>query len=116
MGQSESKTIQKKQMLEDSSTPVDGPVIECDLKKYRPGCTGMFWRSDPTRRTKLASNDNWPRDGARLRGIEVSVKGEAWLLATEVKQAGSNTWVKAPTGAALPFEYNQHYYLAKVQG
>ena len=85
---------------------------EFDLKKHRPGCTGMFWRSDPTGTTRLASNDNWPRDGAKLRGKVVEAKGEKWLLATHVKQRGDSNWKPAPAGAAMPFEYNNHYSLA----
>lgn len=84
---------------------------EYELKKLRPGCTGMFWRSDPTKLTSLASNSDWPRDGAKLRGQVVEVKGEKWLLAKQVKQKNSGEWKDAPVGAAIPFEYNQHYYL-----
>ena len=68
----------------------------------------MFWRPDPTGKAKLASNDNWPRDGAMLRGTEVEAKGEKWLLCTHVKQAGGD-WVPAPEGAAMPFKYQQYY-------
>ena len=71
----------------------------------------MFWRSDPTGETKLAGNDNWPRDGAILRGTVVEVNGEKWLLTKEVKQKGSDQWKPAPEGAAMPFEYDDHYYL-----
>lgn len=87
---------------------------EYQLRKYHAGCTGMFWRSDPTGKHRLASNNNWPRDDAMLRGEIIDVGGEKWLLAKEVKQAFSREWKKAPTGAALPFQYNRHYYLAKV--
>lgn len=91
-----------------------GIVIECELKKRRPGCTGMFWRSDPTvGAPKVESNDNWPRDGARLRGRVIEdAKGDKWLLVEQVRQAGSDTsWIDAPKGAAMPFEYDNHYYL-----
>ena len=84
---------------------------EFELKKERPGCTGMFWRADPSGKTKLASNDNWPRDGARLRGEPVEVNGEKWLKVSGVKQAGGGEWVDAPQGAFMPFKYNSHYYL-----
>lgn len=70
----------------------------------------MFWRSDPTGKNTLRSNDNWPRDGAILRGVVVEAQDEKWLLATAVKQAGGQ-WKSAPQGAAMPFEYNDHYYL-----
>ncbi|CAB9504713.1 expressed unknown protein [Seminavis robusta] len=84
---------------------------EVSLKKQRPGCTGMFWRPDPTGQVKLASNDNWPRDGAKLRGKVVEVDGKKWMLATQVLQKGGSDWLPAPAGAALPFEYDNHYYL-----
>jgi len=85
-------------------------VVEVQLKKRRPGCTGMFWRPDPTGNTKLQGNANWPRDNAKLRGSVVEVGGKKWLLATHVQQEGQ-AWVDAPTGAAMPFEYDNHYYL-----
>lgn len=93
------------------STSNDADGQEFELKKHRPGCTGMFWRSDPTGQTSLASNNDWPRDGARLKGRVVEVNGEKWLLATHVKQRGDSHWKAAPAGAAMPFEYNNHYYL-----
>lgn len=86
-------------------------IKEVDLKKLREGCTGMFWRTDPTGTTSLASNDNWPQDGAKLRGTVVEVDGKKWLLAKQVLQKGSSDWKEAPSGAAMPFEYNEHYYL-----
>jgi hypothetical protein len=86
-------------------------IQEFSLKKKRPGCTGMFWRGDPTGETKLASNDNWPRDGAKLRGKVVEVNGEKWLLTMAVLQKGKTDWEKAPQGSAMPFEYDNHYYL-----
>ena len=86
-------------------------TVQVALKKHRPGCTGMFWRPDPTGNHKLASNNDWPRDGAKLRGTAVTVNGEQWLLATQVLQANSKNWVDTPVGAALPYEYNNHYYL-----
>lgn len=71
----------------------------------------MFWRSDPTGKAKLASNNDWPRDGAVLRGEVAEVKGEKWLLVSELKQKGDKDWKTAPAGAAMPFEYDNHYYL-----
>ena len=56
---------------------VGGLVLEeYELKKHRPECSGMFWRSDPIGETVLQSNNNWPRDGAKLRGTSVTVDGE----------------------------------------
>jgi hypothetical protein len=104
-------------------TEVEAIDGECYcLKKRRPGCTGMFWRSDPTGKTKLASNNDWPRDNAMLRGVPVLVESkngkeqttEQWLIVSHVKQQNSNDWIVAPVGAAMPFEYDNHYYLEKV--
>jgi hypothetical protein len=91
-----------------TTTPT--PMEEYELKKHRAGCTGMFWRADPTKTTPLASNNDWPRDGASFRGHVVVVKGEKWLLAKQVKQKAGE-WKDAPEGAAMPFEYNNHYSL-----
>jgi hypothetical protein len=94
-----------------STTKVPENMQDFNLLKKHGGCTGMFWRSDPTGNAKLASNNDWPRDGAMLRGEVVEAKGEKWLLVYEVKQKGKDQWVKAPVGAAMPFEYDDHYYL-----
>jgi hypothetical protein len=85
-------------------------TVEVSLMKRRPGCTGMFWRPDPTLTKKLENNNNWPRDGAKLKGKVVTVNGAKWLLASYVMNVGKD-WVKAPEGAAMPFEYDNHYYL-----
>ena len=89
----------------------NAPIVEVELKKHRPGCTGMFWRSDPTGATPLESNADWPRDNAKLRGRVVEVDGEKWLLCTHVQQKGTTEWIPAPKGAAMPFVYSDHYYL-----
>lgn len=98
-----------------ASQPESAPesvIVEVALKKHRPGCTGMFWRSDPTGATQLESNNNWPRDDAKLRGRVVTTsEGEKWLLCSHVQQKGGTEWIQAPKGAAMPFEYNDHYYL-----
>jgi hypothetical protein len=81
-----------------------------NLRKRKPGCTGMFWRPDPTGKIRLAANSDWPRDGAVVRGEMLTVNGEKWLKAHKVMQVGQQ-WVSAPEGAFLPFEYDNHYYL-----
>jgi hypothetical protein len=63
-------------------------IIKVNLMKRRPGCTGMFWRADPTLTKTLENNNNWPRDGAKLRGKVVIVDGVKWLLASEVQNKG----------------------------
>ena len=97
------------------ATPVEAPesaLVEVELKKHRPECNGMFWRSDPTGATPLESNENWPKDNALLRGRVVhDSDGDKWLLCSQVKQKGSSRWLDAPKGAAMPFKYYDHYYL-----
>ena len=56
---------------------------------------------------------NWPQDGATLRGVTVEHEDEKWLKVWRVKQAGGN-WMDAPSGAYVPFEYDDHYYLDPV--
>jgi len=99
-----------------ASTDADDVYV---LKKRRPGCTGMFWRADPTGQIQLASqSENWPRDNAKLRGSVIEHKGEKWLKATQVQQEKnlfeSGEWKNAPKGAFMPFEYDNHYYLEKA--
>mmetsp|Transcript_20787 Transcript_20787/g.34365 ORF Transcript_20787/g.34365 Transcript_20787/m.34365 type:complete len:91 (-) Transcript_20787:165-437(-) len=87
---------------------------EYELKKRRPGCTGMFWRSDPSGASSVASNSDWPRDGAKLKGAVVEHNGKKWLHVAQIKQAsGGAEWVDVPEGAFMPFEYDDHYYLAE---
>ena len=91
----------------------DGKIYA--LLKRRPGCTGMFWRQEPTRTNILASNADWPRDGAHLRGNVVKDKNnKAWLVTTHVQQK-RGSWKPAPLGSAMPFEYDNHYYLEEVR-
>lgn len=104
-----STTTAKAAAMPEQSPPVSADTVEVTLKKNRPECTGMFWREDPTHQTPLRGNQNWPRDNAKLRGTVVEAKGQQWLLATHVQQAGSSKWEEAPPGAAMPFEYEQYY-------
>lgn len=89
-------------------------TTEYTLKKLRPGCTGMFWRSDPSGASRVSSNDNWPRDDAKFKGEVVEDKGKKWLKVTQIKQAKSTDWIDAPNGAFMPFEYDNHYYLEEA--
>jgi hypothetical protein len=87
-------------------------VVETyELLKRRRGCTGMFWRSDPAGKTRVASNNNWPRDNALLQGTAVMHKNQKWLHVTHVRQYYETDFAEAPKDAFMPFEYNNHYYL-----
>eukprot|EP00435_Cladocopium_sp_Y103_P061153 s1809_g22.t2 len=77
------------------------------LMKNAPGCTGMFWRANPVT-GKKGSNNNWPRDGAELKGIVHEVKGAKWLECKEVKQHGGS-WKACQKDQWMPFRYSQYY-------
>mmetsp|Transcript_15422 Transcript_15422/g.23918 ORF Transcript_15422/g.23918 Transcript_15422/m.23918 type:complete len:90 (-) Transcript_15422:245-514(-) len=80
-----------------------------ELKKNSPGCTGMFWRADP-RDSKGAPSDNWPRDGAELKGTVVDVPGKGkYLQVDQIKQKADSDFKAAPAGAFMPFQYAQYF-------
>mmetsp|Transcript_18588 Transcript_18588/g.26708 ORF Transcript_18588/g.26708 Transcript_18588/m.26708 type:complete len:116 (+) Transcript_18588:217-564(+) len=110
MGNKSSSLSSKPKDYIDPSLPID--VYQ--LKKRRPGCTGMFWRSDPMRKSRLENNNHWPRDGAALRGQVITANGKQWLAATEVKQSNGE-WTVSPYGSYIPFEHDNHYYLEKTE-
>ena len=109
----------KPSIMSKVSESVDNNEEIYILKKRHPGCTGMFWRSDPTGQTKCTNtSENWPRDNALLRGSPITLANkndEQWLLVSAVQQSNTTAWIQAPVGAALPFEYDNHYYLEKVE-
>ncbi|OLP77519.1 hypothetical protein AK812_SmicGene42411 [Symbiodinium microadriaticum] len=78
-----------------------------NLMKDAPGCTGMFWRADP-RSGQKGTMDNWPRDGAQLKGVVHEVNGAKWLECKEVKQKGGD-WTKCSADQWMPFRYSQYY-------
>ncbi|CAE7459627.1 unnamed protein product [Symbiodinium sp. CCMP2592] len=78
-----------------------------NLMKDAPGCTGMFWRADP-RSGQKGTMDNWPRDGAQLKGVVHEVNGAKWLECKEVKQKGAD-WTKCSADQWMPFRYSQYY-------
>jgi hypothetical protein len=99
----------------DSSSDDSSSTNVFALKKKRDGCTGMFWRKDPTNQVTLENNNNWPRDGAILKGRVLFHEGSSWLQATHVKNINDKDWIKAPKGAHMPMEYDNHYYLEPLQ-
>lgn len=64
--------------------------------------------------TKLqVSKINWPRDGAMIQGEVLMLGKNKWLRPKKLKQKNED-WIDAPSGAFLPFEYDEHYYLEKT--
>jgi hypothetical protein len=108
MGTTSSTTTTK---TKDYITKQDDDTIYALIKK-RPGCTGMFWRPDPAGKINLQNNNDWPKDGAMLKGEVVrTIQGQQWLAATHVKNTSDGEWKETPYGAYMPFEYDNHYYL-----
>jgi hypothetical protein len=99
-----------------SSTSLSASSLTDDvyiLKKKRPGCTGMFWRSDPTGQTPLSSqSENWPRDDAKLRGTVVEYKGEKWLKASQVQQV-KNLFESGQYKKSLGFKIPRRLFIGK---
>ena len=116
MGNKTTKMANSSNSAADVSTADNNDGNTYALLKRRPGCTGMFWRQDPSPGApRLAGNADWPRDGAHLKGrVFTDAKGQAWLVASHVQQK-KGTWKVAPRGSAMPFEYDNHYYLEQVK-
>ena len=65
----------------------------------------MNWRGNPVTKARPPDNNNWPRNGSILKGIpETLPSGEKWLHCTEIKQAGSDEFLKLKQGYWMPWE------------
>lgn len=66
----------------------------------------MFWRGDPKTRSNPPSNDNWPKNGALLRGTGPHIVGsEQWFKVSAIRQAGTSSFKPVPDGTWML--YNQ---------
>jgi hypothetical protein len=69
--------------------------------------TGVYWRGDPNTGARAPTNDNWPRNGALLKGSgPFLVKGENWFKVTEIQQAGTEGFKPVPAGTWMMYEQN----------
>jgi hypothetical protein len=127
---------------------MEGTTPTYQLQKRRPGgapagwgTPGMYWRCDQYSHAKTKGGhvmENWPRDGALLKGTVIETKqGNKWLRVTHICQPKNATgawhrnlrerlwtrnrarseggvWVKAPEGAYIPFEHKNLYRLEQV--
>lgn len=65
----------------------------------------MFWRGDPNTKQQPPSNDNWPRNGALLKGTGPHVvNGEKYFKVSEIQQANTNEFTKVPEGTWMLYE------------
>lgn len=87
------------------------------LKKDGPGCTGLFFRSNPKASPfAVPEYKDWPRDGAMIKGTVVEVEGEKWLKCEAVKQPSKKKFAKTKgKDVWLPFRHEQHF-LEEVDG
>ena len=67
----------------------------------------MNWRPSPLGGPRGGGSD-WPRNGARLKGIKHSVKGAQWLEVVEQIPAGKAAWQPVNQGCWMPFEGGSH--------
>jgi hypothetical protein len=68
---------------------------------------GVFWRGDPKSRKSPPSNDNWPRNGALLKGTGPhSINGEDWFKVTEIQQAGTTGFKPVLDGTWMMYNQN----------
>jgi hypothetical protein len=66
----------------------------------------MFWRGDPFTGASAPTNDNWPRNGALLRGTgPYSARGEQYFKVSAIQQAGTKEFKSVPDGTWML--YNQ---------
>lgn len=64
----------------------------------------MFWRGDPTTGAPPPNaSANWPRNGALLKGVVHTVKGEPHLKVYECKQKGESDFKPVPEGSWMIF-------------
>ena len=72
------------------------------IMKHPGGCTGMFWRSDPTKgKATFRGPPDWPRNGAILKGKVIRIpeqpeKSLYWLQVKEYQQADGSGFEKTP--------------------
>ena len=67
----------------------------------------MYWRGDPSSSSRPPSNDNWPRNGAILKGTGPHhIKGENWMCVKEIQQAGTTGFKPVPDGTWMMYEQN----------
>jgi len=64
----------------------------------------VFWRGDPKTRAAAPTSDNWPRNGAILKGTgPYRVGGEDWMLVKEIQQAGTQGFKPVPPGTWMMY-------------
>lgn len=102
---------------EASAPPVQQPVLKVfQLQKNQDRCTGLFWRSNPTKgRVRTLSHNDWPKDDALLKGIEHEVKGEKWLEVKEIQQPGYSFFKETEASDVwIPFFHEQYFLVEQT--
>ncbi len=66
----------------------------------------MFWRGNPETKASPPTSDNWPKNGALLRGTGPhNIGGEDYFKVLEIQQAGTSGFKTVPDGTWML--YNQ---------
>lgn len=82
------------------------------LQKNEDRCTGLFYRSNPTKKTVkvLSRYSDWPRDNAFVQGTVEDVNGLNWLKVERIKQPGSSEFVAVKgKDVWLPSKHEQYF-------
>lgn len=65
----------------------------------------MFWRGDPFTGGGPPSNDNWPRNGALLKGYgPFDAKGEKYFKVVAIQQAGTTGFKNVADGTWMLYD------------
>ena len=67
--------------------------------------SSSYLRGDPFTGKRAPTTENWPRNGAVLRGWgPYSAKGENWMRVKDVKQKGEADFKTVPEGTWMMYE------------
>jgi|EP00670_Eutreptiella_braarudii_P006020 hypothetical protein len=83
--------------------PVTGEMEVWDCRVSSGSCSGIFWRKNPFTGNGDSGND-WPRNGALLKGVVYEKDGEKHLKVAEIQQAGTSGFVPVNGEKWMPFE------------
>ena len=64
--------------------------------------------TDPFGIEGRSDNDDWPRNGAIIKGMQFEKDGTPWLRAVRIRQAGVSHWTDLSAGKWMAFDGGAH--------